>query len=33
MNKRELIIERYETVMFADGFDDAIVGISNRAGL
>lgn len=33
MNKRELIIERYETVMFADGFDDAIVGVSTRAGL
>lgn len=33
MNKRDLIIERYDTVMFADGFDDAIVGVSNRVGL
>jgi hypothetical protein len=33
MNKKDLLLERYDTLMFADGFDDAIVGVSNRAGL
>jgi len=32
MNKREIIIEKIpdETLMFVDGFDDAIIGICER---
>ncbi len=32
MNKREIIIEKIpdETLMFVDGFDDAIIGICQR---
>ena len=36
MNIREQIVDEYgeeaETIMFADGFDDAIVGIGNSFG-
>jgi hypothetical protein len=35
MNKKEYIIEYYpdETFMFADGFDDAIIGICERTNV
>jgi hypothetical protein len=36
MNIREQIVDEYgeeaETIMFADGFDDAIVGVGNSFG-
>jgi len=30
MNKREQLSEEYEGLLFADGFDDAIIGVAER---
>jgi hypothetical protein len=32
MSKRDEIAERYPDVLFADGFDDAILGVSYQCG-
>jgi hypothetical protein len=33
MNKREIIAELNEEALFADGFDEAIVGMATRCGM
>jgi hypothetical protein len=33
MNKREELSEEYEGLLFADGFDDAIIGVAERIGM
>ena len=33
MNIREELSEEYEGLLFADGFDDAILGVAERIGM
>jgi hypothetical protein len=33
MNKREQLSEEYEGLLFADGFDEAIIGVAERIGM
>lgn len=33
MNKREQLSEEHEGLLFADGFDEAIIGVAERIGM